>query len=801
MSDKATLMVGGTDSTSNSCLEHYFAVQRKKNSLRMIGSVANAESDEFEKDVRNLTNQLEQFLEEGERETSYLVLGKVQSGKTAHMVGSIAWAADSDVALVAAFTGVTEALNDQTFERFSADLSSNESFVSIHGVPTSTKGSQYQELKSKIFQYVQWRFEGKNKDQIFQPLPVLITLKNKHRVQTLKHLLEEIAENFGSGTTVMLIDDEADQASQNSKAYKNEVAATYQAISELRDTDIRNILLSYTATPQAVLLTEKFGRLRPNYCVTVKPRVGYFGITDAVSKDYEVNRIIVTDGTDSTTISSIPLSLKSTILDFFWTAWIRNRYPSKFYSNTGLSEMQLASKMKSTQMLVHESFRVINHEAMYKFVRAECDDLVKIIGQYLNGNLPDSSRGDLEDKLFSSLAGVCDRIDASADAIKEVALSTDGIRELLKYINENRILIVNGDAKRSTSDFKIPVEDKHWEQRDTWILIGGDILGRGLTIPQLTTTYFLRQAKQPNFDTVSQQMRFCGYRQDYRSITTIHAPKTIFNTFQYMEQIDSIVWERACKWDKHRLNIGEELPAVLYASPVNAPLAPTRKAVTDPNLVDKRIGEFVFTLKDVMSPFFFRSNLSLLNRWIEESIESGIQDEKFIRFEHVQPKNLQRLLSSWAANRSESRQLRASAELFELSYEHLGLADYPTTIFLDSSLLEAPVIGENCTAWIDTIKVTRRVNKKGNLTNFSKWKNSFENSIPTDQLWSSLEVGHVGDGQRKLKKAMPYDSSILLIEPILGVQESKKRDTALTAGIGLTFFAPDNYEVRVIGHS
>jgi hypothetical protein len=801
MNDRATLVSSEVESSFDSCLKHYFQTQRLKNSKRMVGALANSESDLFEQDVRNLTNQLEDFVQGDKAEVAYLVLGKVQSGKTANMVGSIAWGADSNIALVAAFTGVTEALNDQTFDRFSKDLSSNSSFVSIHSVPTSPKGSQYKELKETVFQYVEWRTNETGRGKGFSPLPVLITLKNKHRVQTLKHLFEEISLKFGSDTTVMLIDDEADQASQNSMANKGDIAATYKAISELRDVNLRNILLSYTATPQAVLLTDKYGRLRPDFCVTIKPRDGYFGLEDAVSDSYQVNRIVIDDGTDSTTVSAIPLTLRNAILEFFWTAWIRSRNPKVFYSKTDLSETQLDLRMKSTQMLIHESSRVANHEAMYKLVSGECQSLTKILGEYLNGNLPESSCDDLRSKLTLALSNICDRLEISNMELAPSALTNEGVRELLSLLIENRILIVNGDKDRSTAEYKIPVSDEDWEHRRTWILIGGDILGRGLTIPQLTTTYFLRQAKKPNFDTVSQQMRFCGYRNDYLSSTTIHAPQSTLSLFRYMNQIDSIVWERACKWDKQRLDIGKELPAVMYASLPDAPIAPTRKSVRDPNLVDRSIGEYIFSLWDIFSPQYFRANVGLIQRWIEETREDSSKHEDFLKFSHVQPRNLQRLLASWSGSTHETRQLRAGAELYDLDGEHLGLSDYPTTIFIDEKLLNVPSIGESSNEWVVNIETTRSVQKDFANSNFKDWTKNFETSLPTAHTWPSLRVAHVGDGQRKFKKSLPYDSAVLLIEPILGLNESRKRETKAAAGIGITFFAPENFEVRIVGHS
>ena len=240
---------------------------------------------------------------------------------------------------------------------------------------------------------------------------------------------------------------------------------------------------------------------------------------------------------------------------------------------------------------------------------------------------------------------------------------------------------------------------------------------------------------------------------------------------------------------------------MMYASLPDAPIAPTRKSVRDPNLVDRSIGEYIFSLWDIFSPQHFRANASLLQRWIEETREMSSFHENFLRFSHVQPKNLQRLLASWSGSRHETRQLHAAAELYDLDGEHLGLSDYPTTVFIDEKLLNVPSVGESSNDWVLDIDTTRSVQKDLANSNFNDWAKNFETSLPTALTWPSLRVAHVGDGQRRFKKSLPYDSAVLLIEPILGLNESRKRETKAAAGIGITFFAPENFEVRIVGHS
>ena len=343
--------------TTNNCLGDYFLTQSEKTKTNVPGEQALSDSERFQERVLNLTSQLDIFLTSHQKEVAYLALGKIQSGKTAHMMGVIAWAADSQVSLVTIFTGVTEALNAQTTKRLIKDLTSlGENYITTHEVPTSKEGSKYRDLYSEVSKWVRDRIDNELREKIITPLPVLVTLKNPSRVKTLKTLISSLKKKHGSQIVSLLIDDEADQASQNAGANKRKITATYDAIKELRNLPNRNILLSYTATPQAVLLTDRNGRLRPNYCVTVKPGFGYFGLEHAVSEDFSPNTFVVDDYDDQPLQwKSIPNSLKFAVIQFMWTGWIRFYDADVFYHKSGLGGEQLKNELASVQMLVHES--------------------------------------------------------------------------------------------------------------------------------------------------------------------------------------------------------------------------------------------------------------------------------------------------------------------------------------------------------------------------------------------------------------------------------------------------------------
>ena len=91
----AILIPGEFEADYSGCLEEYLSKNKEVTKKFLPGETAAQDSKVFENSVLNITNRLEKFLSGKEREIAFLVLGKIQSGKTANLLGTVAWAADS----------------------------------------------------------------------------------------------------------------------------------------------------------------------------------------------------------------------------------------------------------------------------------------------------------------------------------------------------------------------------------------------------------------------------------------------------------------------------------------------------------------------------------------------------------------------------------------------------------------------------------------------------------------------------------------------------------------------------------
>src|SRR5690606_88971 len=178
------------------------------------------------------------------RETG-LVVGYVQSGKTLSFTTVAALARDNNFPIVIVITGTKNNLRDQSTERLLKDLKVNE----VDGPPRWTcfqepKLREHQQIISQII--TDWSCEDIPKNE---KATILITVKKKWQVLAS---LTELIQNLNlENVPVLVIDDEADQASLNTRVRQGQESTTYQRILALRDALPCHTLLQYTATPQA----------------------------------------------------------------------------------------------------------------------------------------------------------------------------------------------------------------------------------------------------------------------------------------------------------------------------------------------------------------------------------------------------------------------------------------------------------------------------------------------------------------------------------------------------------------------
>ncbi len=214
---------------------------------------------------------LEGSLAAGQGSTG-LVVGRVQSGKTLSYEGVIALARDNDFAVVVVISGISNPLLAQGEGRLKRDLSKADpdgwNFLS----PADSQ--QAPDYIERELARVRDNWTNPSTPRAWKQTAVVVVLKNYSRIRDLADALRRVGLG---GLRVLVVDDEADQASLNTLVRRGRESSTYANLRALRDALPNHYYLQYTATPQAPLLIAIQDALSPNFVRVLEPGAGYTG--------------------------------------------------------------------------------------------------------------------------------------------------------------------------------------------------------------------------------------------------------------------------------------------------------------------------------------------------------------------------------------------------------------------------------------------------------------------------------------------------------------------------------------------
>lgn len=457
-----------------------------------------------------------------------LVVGYVQSGKTANYTAVAARAVDAGYRMVIVLSGIHDSLRSQTQNRLERELLGRSD-----GARSSTKhATEWVSLTSSTQDFVEQDVRILSSDASF-----FAVVKKNYAVLTKLDLWLRSAARYIVDMPVLLIDDEADQASINTKS--NRVPDPMIADDEDVDEDqapskinslIRSILsrapkasyVAYTATPFANIFInpEAVDRrvgddLFPKDFVVQLPRpAGYTGTEElfgAAAQGRDVLRSVSEDEVRSLRaprrrktaevvtgdrVGSIPPSLASAVISFCLAGAIRYLRKEEAVSNT---------------MLVHVSARTIDQERVARLIEDQLEVWreAERQGQQLES---------IFQEVWETFRG---GVDISVDERTVVATALVVMRQIV-------VLVLN-----SVTGENLEYEEKPGRHI---IAVGGNRLSRGLTLEGLTVSYFLRTASM--CDTLLQMARWYGFRRGYEDLIRIWTTDGIASWFSELALVE-----------------------------------------------------------------------------------------------------------------------------------------------------------------------------------------------------------------------------------------------------------------------
>lgn len=429
-----------------------------------------------------------------------LVIGYVQSGKTANFTTIAALAADNGYKLVIVISGVVKNLFNQSCERLRNDL----------GVTEGNRGWLYLQNPTRARDATSLRaaLNSRPLAGIEQRTTLIVVLKHTSHIRNLTTLLEGLADQ---AIPTLIIDDEADQASLNNRVRQGDVSATYLSISRLRATLPQHTFLQFTATPQAPLLISILDVLSPSFVELLTPGEAYAG-GQTFFEDQRQARLIreipPNDiATNNNPLTSPPRSLLSA-LEFFYLGVA-----------VGIQKGEQAYKNRS--MLVHPAKDTASHAQYARWIQSTQDEWRRIL---------DAAETDLDrqERLAS--------FQRAFDDLLLTGMDSPPFLDLVPYI-QSALAITQVCQVNSTPANVEP----QWRQEYSWIVVGGDKINRGYTVEGLTVTYMPRGIGGSNADTIQQRARWFGYKASYLGFCRVYLTQDVRQAYvDYVEHEESV---------------------------------------------------------------------------------------------------------------------------------------------------------------------------------------------------------------------------------------------------------------------
>ena len=473
-----------------------------------------------------------------------LIIGDVQSGKTATYTGLICKAADAGYKVVILLTGITENLRRQTQERIDEGIVglTLKKEGRLDKYPRVGVGLDNKPIKATSVTSTLNDFVG-NCNKITMSLAnnslvLFVIKKNVSVLQRLYNWLREQNIDPIKGCVdvpMLLIDDEADNASVNTRKDETDPTRTNKLIRQICNLFMNSTYVGFTATPFANVFIDpdsvdamQHADLFPEHFIyALEAPSNYVGadkifypegafyrnlryITDIIEPDYasEDYRDLVQNNPEILNSGDfyykhkkewdgiLPNSLRESILCFCLANVVRD----------------LRGQRKEPRSMLVNMSRFIH---VQKVITGHVAEWFEEIFNDIRVNFNDDSSKNHYLPLYCELQSLWERHFSQVNDVTFARVSQKAT--LLAALEKIEIKMVNGSKQSASLNYK---ENPSLRV----IAIGGLALSRGLTLEGLMVSYFYRNTA--TFDVLMQMGRWFGYRRGYEDLFQIWTSHT-----------------------------------------------------------------------------------------------------------------------------------------------------------------------------------------------------------------------------------------------------------------------------------
>lgn len=452
------------------------------------------------------------------RSVKGLVLGYVQSGKTANFSAVISKAVDSGYRLVVVLAGMHNILRLQTQARLNEELVESKKSACT----TLTRVDEFGDFQRKQ------AVGGDRALGAGDGFCLVVLKKNSAVLRSFSAWLDGTSKDVLASCPTLIIDDESDQASVNTAKPENDPTAINDHIRAIVKKFRVSSYVGYTATPFANVLIDASldDDLYPkDFLVSLDKPVGYVGAEELFGRDAIEPKgaldgipVIRTIPEEEAERHSPSRSVKIESSDVI-TASLSEAIDAFIVGcSARLCRNQWSQHMT---MLIHTSQLVSQHTEL----KSAVDQLI------LDMKL---DRRDGLELLKARLSKLWDR-----DFVR--------VSKLFKAAEIPSFEAVWRNSEKLIEKLEVIMENHESEERLTYerqepfwgIVIGGNTLSRGLTLEGLTTSFFIRNSK--GYDTLLQMGRWFGYRPNYIDLTRIYVTEELQSKFYHLATVEEEV--------------------------------------------------------------------------------------------------------------------------------------------------------------------------------------------------------------------------------------------------------------------
>lgn len=477
-----------------------------------------------------------------------LVLGDVQSGKTANYTAICNKAADTGYNVIIILAGTMENLRKQTQERIDAEFSGRKSEYllnpkkDIANIPVGV-GKYGHKKRIESFTSVVKDFDKNILRQLSLSLQsvnntvVFVIKKNK---SILNNLIRWLQSNNADARglinkSLLLIDDEADNASVNTNDTEKDPTAINKAIRSLLKSFRQASYLGITATPYANIFIDPdsvdemtgddlFPR---DFIYTLSPPTNYIGAEnifggdeespakykDALEAIYakEMDSFFPFNHKKELSVTELPPSMKEAMAYFLLATGIRdirgdsNLHHSMMIHTSRFTNVQNQIRDLAGEWIIHIRSDLLNYANLSE---KESDKIPSIA--YL--------------KFVWTKHGLATKAGKTDCPMPWHQFLT---QYLYKAVAPIDVRAVNQQSGATSLDYF-----NHKEDGLRVIAVGGNSLSRGLTLEGLCVSYFYRRSIM--YDTLLQMGRWFGYRPNYNDLFKIWISSEAIDWYGYI---------------------------------------------------------------------------------------------------------------------------------------------------------------------------------------------------------------------------------------------------------------------------